>query len=82
MTRCMEDETVDVTTGKEKNVTTPRKRTVTLNLRVTPGEKKDIERCAAALGMTQTELVLNGVGIIRGMIEKHRENQKRRGQGS
>ncbi|MCM1543449.1 MAG: hypothetical protein NC121_19660, partial [Blautia sp.] len=42
---------------------------------------KDIEHCAAALGMTQTEVVLNGVGIIRGMIEKHREDQERRGAG-
>ncbi|MCM1217523.1 MAG: DUF1778 domain-containing protein [Lachnospiraceae bacterium] len=71
-------ELMGVTTGEIKSVTTPRKRAATLNLRVTPQEKEDIERCAAALGMTQTELVLNGVGIIKGMIEKHRENQERR----
>lgn len=64
-----------VTTVKSKNVTTQRNRDVTLNLRVTPGEKKEIERCAAVLGMTQTELVLNGVKIISGMIEKHKEKQ-------
>lgn len=67
---------MDVTTEKEKNVTTRRARNITLNLRITREEKREIERCASVLGMTRTELVMNGVGIISGMIEKHRENQR------
>lgn len=74
------DGKMDVTTGKNKDVTTPRKRNVPLNLRVTPGEKKEIECCAAALGMTQTELVMNGVHIIDGMIKKHKEKQAEAGK--
>lgn len=70
---------MDVTTGKERNVTTQRTRNIPLNLRVTKEEKRKIERCASVLGMTQTELVMNGVGIISGMIDKHRENQKAKG---
>lgn len=70
---------MDVTTGKERNVTTQRARNIPLNLRITKEEKCRIERCAAVLGMTQTELIMNGVGIISGMIDKHRENQRAKG---
>lgn len=64
-----------VTTKNEKNVTTLRKRAMFLNLRVTAEEKREIERCSSILGMTQTELILNGVKIISEMIEKHKEKQ-------
>lgn len=67
---------MDVKTGKAGNVKTARRRDVSINLRITREEKKEMERCAAILRMTQTELVMNGVKIISGMIEKHRENQK------
>ncbi|MDE7045150.1 MAG: DUF1778 domain-containing protein [Acetatifactor sp.] len=70
---------MDVTTEKRKNVTTRRARNISLNLRVTKEEKREIERCASVLGMNQTELILNGVGIISGMIEKHRENRRAKG---
>ena len=66
---------MDVTTEKDKNVTTHRTRNITLNLRVTKEEKREIERCASVLGMTRTELVISGVQIISGMIEKHKANQ-------
>ena len=81
---CLEEAGQDVTTEKNKNVTTRRARSVTLNLRITPEEKKNIERCASVLGMTQTELVMSGVQIISGMIEKHKENQAgaRKGQNT
>lgn len=69
---------MDVKTGKEGNVKTVRRRDVNMNLRVTREEKREMERCASILGMTQTELILNGVGIISGMIEKHRKGQRER----
>lgn len=47
-----------------------------MNLRVTPEEKRRVDYCAAALGMTRTELLMSGAQIISGMIEKHKENQK------
>ena len=67
---------MNVTTEKNENVTTRRHRNTTLNLRVTPEEKHEIEKCASVLKMTQTELVMSGVQIISGMIKKHRENQR------
>lgn len=67
---------MDVKTEKAGNVKTACRREVSMNLRVTREEKKEMERCASILRMTQTELVMNGVKIISGMIEKHRENQK------
>ena len=65
-----------VTTEKNKNVTTKRVRNITLNLRVTKEEKHEIEKCASVLGMTQTELVMSGVKIILGMIEKHKKQRE------
>ncbi len=72
---------MSVTTGKDKKVTTRRNRDVTLNLRVTKAEKHEIGYCASVLGMSQTELLMNGVHIISGMIEKHKEKQAEAGKG-
>lgn len=72
---------MDVKTEKMKNVKTVRARDVSINMRVTRKEKEEIERCAAILGMNQTELVLNGVHIIDGMIRKHKEKQAESGKG-
>lgn len=72
---------MDVKTRETGNVKTVRRRDISINLRVTREEKKEMERCAAILGMTQTELVMNGVKIISGMIEKHREARKKGQEG-
>lgn len=72
---------MDVKTGKMENVKTARTRDTSINMRVTREEKEEIERCAAILGMNQTELILNGVHIIDGMIRKHKEKQAEAGKG-
>ena len=46
------------------------KRDITVTLRLTQGEKKDLEYCAGKLGMTQTEILVKGLGIIKGIIDR------------
>jgi len=72
---------MDVKTEKAADVKPQRIRTVNINMRTTQAEKHEIERCSAALGMTQTELLLSGVKIISGMIEKHKKEENRREDG-
>lgn len=53
-----------------------RKETVTI--RLTADEKRTLKRCADRLGMNQTEVIVNGIGIIDGMIKKHQERMEPR----
>lgn len=72
---------MDVKTEKAADVKPQRIRTVNINMRTTQAEKHEIERCSAALGMTQTELLLSGVKIISGMIEKHKNTKRKKTEG-
>lgn len=47
----------------------------TMNIRLSIDEKKKIEYCAKRLGLTRTEVLMNGVEIITGMIMKHEKNK-------
>lgn len=60
--------------GRAKKEQSRRKETVTI--RLTTPEKRELEHCAGKLGMTQTEVILNGVKIISGMIEKHQAKKE------
>lgn len=57
-----------------------------LCMRVTADEKAMIAHCASCLGMTQTDVIMQGVKIVNGLIEKHREGREHdkrgRDQGS
>lgn len=59
------------------------KRKNRLDIRVTDDEKAMIAHCASCLGMTQTDVIMQGVKIVNGLIEKHRagkeQHDKRRG---
>lgn len=62
------------------------KRKNRLDIRVTDDEKAMITHCASCLGMTQTDVIMQGVKIVNGLIEKHREGREHdkrgRDQGS
>lgn len=47
-----------------------------LCMRVTADEKTMIAHCASCLGMTQTDVIMQGIKIINGLIEKHREGRE------
>lgn len=51
------------------------KRAVTVTFRLTQEEKNNLEYCASKLRMTQTEAVVKGLEIIRGIIDKQREGK-------
>ena len=54
------------------------KRAVTVTFRLTQ-EKNNLEYCASKLRMTQTEAVVKGLEIIRGIIDKQREGKGEKG---
>lgn len=47
-----------------------------LCMRVTADEKAMITHCASCLGMTQTDVIMQGVKIVNGLIEKHRAGKE------
>lgn len=47
-----------------------------LCMRVTADEKAMIAHCASCLGMTQTDVIVQGVKIVNGLLEKHREGRE------
>ena len=47
-----------------------------LCMRVTADEKAMIAHCASCLGMTQTDVIMQGIKIVNGLIEKHREGRE------
>ena len=55
--------------GKEK-----RDRKVTI--RLTAPEKRNIQYCASRLGMTQTEVLVKGAEVLRGIIDRQREKMR------
>lgn len=52
------------------------KRSRTVTIRLTAAEKRNLEYCASKLGMTQTEVVVKGTEILRGIIDKQREKME------
>ncbi len=52
-------------------------RTNRLDIRVTDAEKAMIAHCASRLGMSQTDVIINGIKLINEIIEKR---QRGRGQ--
>lgn len=54
----------------------PSGRNETVTIRLTAAEKRQLEHCASRLGMTNTEVIVNGVQIISGMIEKHQAGRE------
>lgn len=72
---------MDVKTEKGTHVKPQRIRTVNINIRATQAEKREIERCSSVLGMSQTELLMSGVKIISGMIEKHKNAKGKKTEG-
>lgn len=52
------------------------KRKNRLDIRVTDDEKAMITHCASCLGMTQTDVIMQGVKIVNATIEKHRERRE------
>ena len=51
-------------------------RTNRLDIRVTDAEKAMITHCASRLGMSQTDVIINGIKLINEIIEK-----RQRGKG-
>jgi uncharacterized protein (DUF1778 family) len=46
----------------------PRK--VSLNIRLTETEAKDIQECAAALGTSRTDAIMKGIELLKAEIKK------------
>lgn len=45
-------------------------RTEKLNIRLTKKEKLDIEYCSEKLGISRTDTIMKGIGLIKEAIEK------------
>lgn len=45
-------------------------RNVSLNLRITNDEAALIQECADLLGITRTDVIIQGVKLVKGKIEK------------
>lgn len=58
----------------------PRKedsaRRETVTVRMTAEEKRMLKYCAGKLGMTDTDVLISGIKIISGMIEKHQAGRE------
>lgn len=52
-------------------------RDVTATFRLTATEKANIEYCAAHLCMTQTEVVVQGVELVKEIIDKRRQSGRK-----
>lgn len=51
-------------------------REVKVTIRVTQQEKQMLESCAGSLGMTQTQIIINGIKLINEMIQKHKKGHQ------
>lgn len=45
-------------------------RNVSLNLRITKDEAALIQECADLLGITRTDVIIQGVKLVKGKLEK------------